>query len=567
MIDFSFVENYNFLGVVKSPSILGEYKKYAVSTDAKPCATVGKTLLANGGSAVDAAIGTLVCMGVILPNSLGLGGGCLMTIYDAKEKKAIVIDGRETAPSYAEENMFANDSLMASRGPLSVGIPGELAAYWEAHKRYGKLKWSQLFNDSIKFAEEGYPMVEHLANALKNQKHAKYMTPLLRELFTHPEGRFYQEDELFVQPAFAATLKRIRDNGVDEFYSGQTGQKFIQDLKDQGGKMTLDDLANYKVMIRPPLKVKLADDLVVHTQPPPGSGVVLSIILRVMHKLGYYKNLRPQESFEAAGLYYHRLAESFKFAYGQRAGLEDLPDDPERMEKLMEKLLSEEFIKEVADKVDTKTHDNDYYGGLEYFRDDHGTAHVSVLDAEGNAAAISTSVNLYFGAGMYSPSTGITYNDVMDDFVSPRLINKFGLPPSKYNHIKPGRRPLSSMVPSVFTDAEGNVKLVVGGAGGTMITTGVAMVSLRNCFLGEDIKVSVDGLRIHHQFLPNILQYEVNFPKDLIQSLRDIRNHTMQPILGRSSVIMAVASEMTSNNQTRITANSDYRKGGSVDGE
>lgn len=539
-----------------------------MSTDAEPCAKVGSDLLANGGSAVDAAIGTLLCMGVILPNSLGLGGGCLMTIYDAKTKEAVVIDGRETAPAYAEENMFANDSLAASRGPLSVGVPGELAAYWKAHQRFGKLKWAHLFNDSIKFAEEGYPMVEHLANALRNINHAKYMSPLLKELFTNPDGgEYYNRGEIFAQPALAASLKRIRDNGVSEFYGGQTGQNFIQDLKNQGGKMTLDDLTEYEALARPPLKVKLADDLILHTQPPPGSGIVLSIILRLMRELGYYKNLKPQASFESAALYYHRLAESFKFAYGQRAGLEDKPDDPQRMKQLMDKLLSEEYIKEIASKVDNETHGASYYGGLDFFHDDHGTAHVSVLDAEGNAAAVSTSVNLYFGAGTYSPSTGITYNDVMDDFVSPHLVNKFGLAPSKYNRIRPGRRPLSSMVPSVFTDSEGHVKLVAGGAGGTMITTGVAMVSLRNCFLGEDIKTSIDGPRIHHQFLPNKLFYEVNFPKDLIYSLLEIRNHTTEPIVGRSSIIMAVASEQTSSNKTRITANSDYRKGGSVHGQ
>lgn len=556
------------MGVVKTPSILGEYRKYAVSTDAEPCAKIGSDLLANGGSAVDAAIGTLICMGVILPNSLGLGGGCLMTIYDAKKKEAVVIDGRETAPVYAHENMFANDSLQASRGPLSIGVPGELAAYWKAHQRFGKLQWSHLFNGSIKYAEEGYPMVEHLSNALKDMSHAKYMNPSLSKLYTNPEeGRYYRQGEIFVQPVLAATLKRIRDSGADEFYGGLTGQNFIQDLKDQGGKMTLEDLMKYEALTRAPLQVKVADDLLLYTQPPPGSGVVLSIILRVMHKLGYYKNLKPQASFEAAELYYHRLAESFKFAYGQRAGLEDNPDDPERMKQLMEKLLSEKFIEEISSKVDGKTHNNEDYGGLEYFRDDHGTAHVSVLDAEGNAAAVSTSVNLYFGAGMYSPSTGITYNDVMDDFVSPHLTNKFGLAPSKYNRIRPGKRPLSSMVPSIFTDTDGNVRLVVGGAGGTKITTGVAMVSLRNCFLGEDIKTSIDGPRIHHQFLPNKLYYEINFPKDLVHSLSVIRNHTTEAILGRSSIIMGIASERTSSNQTRVTANSDYRKGGSVHGQ
>lgn len=566
----NFTEEFNYLGAVESPSIQPEYHSYAVSTDAKPCAKVGTEILARGGSAVDAAIGTLICMSVAIPNSMGIGGGCFMTLYDAKKRESIAIDGREVAPDYAKEDMFVNDSLAASRGPLSVGVPGELAAYWKAHQMYGKLPWAELFNRSIDMAEHGIPMVEHLATALRTKSHAKYITPLMAKIFSNSStGEYLNQGDLLVQKQYAETLKRIRDNGVKEFYEGQTGQLFIEDLKKQGGRITIEDLSKYEARVKKTLLLKLTDDLNLHTQPIPASGHVLSIILRVMKELGYYK-ARPQTSLADAALYYHRLMEAYKFAYAQRAALEDKPDDPERLSQLLAKLESVAFIKEVASKIDNKTHDFEYYGAKQYFQEDHGTAHVSVLDSEGNAAAVTTSVNLYFGSGLISPSTGIVYNDIMDDFVSPKMINKFGLAPSNYNRIRPGRRPLSSMAPSVITDSQGNVRLVIGASGGSMITTSIATVSLRHLYLGEDIKTAVDGPRIHHQLLPDNIMHEHNFPKVMMHLLSHQYGHQLEAIKGRSSVVMAVAANYCpQTNVTRcrkITANSDHRKGGSVDG-
>ena len=563
-------ESINFLGTVKqSPSELGKFQHYAVSTDAKPCARVGKQLLAKGGHAVDAAIGTLLCMGVVLPNSLGLGGGCLMTIYDNATKQATIIDGREQAPDYAHEHMFDSSApLAASRGPLSVGVPGELAAYWEAHRRFGRLKWSELFEESIRMAEEGEPTVEHLSFALRSKEHAIYITdPLRAIMWNNSTGDYVKEGELLRQPALARTLKELRDKGAQEFYAGQLGQLFVDDLAKQGGQMSFENLSKYKALVKEALLIELNPNLRAYTQPLPGSGIVLSVILRIMRQLGYYQDERARESFDSAALFYHHLAEAFKFAYAQRGALEDQPDEPKRMEALMEQLNSQQFIQQAAALIrNDSTLPLAAYGGEHYFQEDHGTAHASVLDGQGNAVAVTSSVNLYFGSGLVSPSTGIIYNDVMDDFVSPKITNKFSLSPSKFNRIRPGRRPLSSMAPTVLVNGFGQPELILGASGGSKITTAIALVALRSKFFNEDIKSAIDGPRIHHQFLPEKVWYESNFAPDLLGSLVG-RGHSLQRIVGRSSVVMAVACEYTHNGtQKQLTANSDYRKGGSVDG-
>lgn len=565
---FQVEKETNYLGFVETNSLLGRYKRYAVSTDAQPCSKVGAKILSKRGNAVEAAIGTLICMGLVLPNSLGIGGGCLMTIYNPRKGEAIAINGRETAPKFSTENMFKSDWLLASRGPLSVGVPGELAAYAKAYEMFGgNVKWSDLFEDSIRMAKEGVPVVEHLASAVRDRSHTIYMSEELRSVFVNKTtNQLVQVGDRIRMDELARTLEIIRDKGVDAFYRGHLGELFVKDLRDMGGNITIDDLRDYSVVVEKALKVELADDLTLFTQPIPGSGIVLSIIMRIMKKLGYYKNLRPQNSFDESSLYYHRLIEAFKFGYAQRAGLEDKPDDPDRLERLMKRLSSNEFIDYAVDNIDELAHnDNRYLDNETFYKEDSGTAHVSVIDGDGMAVAVTTSVNLYFGSGLVSKSTGIIYNDVMDDFVSPNITNKFGVSPSMFNRIRPGRRPISSMAPSVFVDEKGNAILSIGSSGGTKITTSVASVGIRHLYFGEDIKTAIDSRRLHHQFLPNTINYEPGFDNDMLQSLID-RGHVAKPIVGRSSVVMAVGKEYQSDGTTVITANSDARKGGSVDG-
>lgn len=555
--------------MVEVPRSHDRFEKYAVSTDAKHCAKIGSKLLGKGGNAIEAAIGTLICMGLVIPNSLGIGGGCMMTIYEKRTGKSYIINGREMAPRLSDENMFEGNWTKSRFGPLSVGIPGELAAYAKAYEMFGgNLKWSDLFEDSINMAKEGIPVVGHLSETVRNPDIVDFMSQSLKRIFINSTtGQLVVEGDKFHMSQLVETLEVIRDQGSDAFYRGHLGELFVRDLQSMGGRITMDDLKGYSVIVDESLKVEIDDDLTLFTQPVPGSGIILSIIMRIMKRFGYYKGLKPESNLEELSFYHHRLIEAFKYAYAQRASLEDMPIKPERMKRLIDKLSSKEFIDYAVNHIDGLAHnDTRYLNDGVFYKEDSGTAHVSVIDPDGNAIAVTSSINIYFGSGLVSDSTGIIYNNVMDDFVSPNIINYYGVRPSKYNRIRPGRRPLSSMSPSVFVDGRGQVVLAIGASGGTKITTGIAIVSLNNLFMNQDLRLAVESERIHHQFLPDFVEYEAGFDPSLLESLIS-RGHKIKRIVGRSSVVMAIGRVYNETDETStLVANSDIRKGGSVAG-
>lgn len=223
----------NYLGFHDSESKLGIYDHAAVTTDTEQCSTIGKEILMKGGSAVDAAIASLNCMAVVIPESLGLGGGCFITYYDAKERKSYAINARETAPSYAEDGMFeyANES---ARGPLAVAIPGEIIGYEVAHKKWGKLPWSELFTDAIKLAENGFAVSEHLATAIRQQENWIRSDQFKLKHVFMTEGKLLIQNDILKRPDLAKTMRMIARDGAKALYGGQVGLDLIHDFKEQG---------------------------------------------------------------------------------------------------------------------------------------------------------------------------------------------------------------------------------------------------------------------------------------------------------------------------------------------
>ncbi|XP_068236155.1 scoloptoxin SSD14-like isoform X2 [Palaemon carinicauda] len=542
-----------------SPSTLGEYDHAAVSSDGQPCAQIAKDILQRNGSAADAAIAGLFCVGVVNSQSMGLGGGFLMTYYDRSEGKAHTLIARETAPAAAFENMYDGEEDLMVKGGLAVGVPGEVRGYYEFYEKFGgKIPWSDLIEPTLRLCEEGHPVNWHMARALKFSADDIMKEPSM-SVFINPEtGEVYKEGEILRRPKLAETLRVLQDE-PDALYTGDLSKRLQEDIESFGGIITHEDLATYRPLWKEPMSVSLANGgLTMYSVPPPGSGHILGFILNIMDDY----NINPS-SFDDENviLSHQRFTEAMKWAYAKRTELGDA--DFVDISSLLKNLTSDAYAADIQGQItDSRTfQDPEHYGAVSVLDDDHGTAHFSLLSPDGNAVSVTSTINLYFGAGIRSIQTGIVLNDEMDDFSAPNITSYFGIPPSPANFIRPGKRPLSSMCPTVFVDSRGDVRLIIGAAGGTKISSAVAWSSLRNLWLKDDIKKAIDARRIHHQIYPMTLSYEDGIVQKIVSGLEEIGHITKKFSVG-GSVICAVARAENG----KIYANSDFRKAGEVDG-
>lgn len=536
-----------------SSSKLHRFQKAAVCADAPVCAEIGKNILERNGSAVDAAIATLFCNGVVNMQSMGLGGGFLMTIYIRDSKTAVTLDARESAPLNATANMFKNENESKYSG-LAVGVPGELRGYWVAHEKYGTLPWKELVQPTIDLCERGYNMTVpqfDVLNKIRNDSN-------LREWFFDANGKFKPAGSLIMPKKLCDTLKIIADSDGNELYNGTLSKMLLQDIKDMGGIITEEDLQNYTPKWRDPVSVDLNGGDHLYSIPPPGSGILLAFVLNILD--GYNFTRDSINNINKTVLTYHRIIEAFKFAYAKRTELGDT--DFVNITTLLQNLTSNDYARDIRNKIlDNTTHLNPAdYGAVFYNREDHGTAHISVLAPNGDAVSVTSTVNIFFGNGVTSESTGIILNNGMDDFSSPNFPNYFELPGSPNNAIAPSKRSLSSMTPTIITDQNGDVRMVIGASGGTKITTSIALVIMRNLWFGDNIKEAVDAPRIHHQLYPMEISYEYGNLQQIVGGLEKLGHNTTR-YSDRGSIICALIVQ----NGT-IIANSDYRKGGDVYG-
>ncbi|PSN56496.1 Gamma-glutamyltranspeptidase 1 [Blattella germanica] len=400
-----------------------DYAFAAVATNGLPCADIGRDVLLRNGSAVEAAIAALFCEGVTCPQSMGIGGGFLMTIYDHKNKRTTTLNARETAPRASNETMFNGNKS------LSQYVPGELRGYLEAFNRFksGNVEWADLIQPTIDLCRNGIYVTAYMSSKMKEAEDRIKMSPTLSEILINKEtNEVWKAGDKMKRLKLAETLEII---------------KWEPDALNNG---SLTEGLN---------------NITMHTVPLPGSGVLLALMLNVLNEYV------PSNDNVTT---YQRMVEVFKYAYGRRTHL----GDPKfvDLEELVKELTSKEYAAAVRRNIsDYQTwQDPEHYGAEVYVPEDHGTAHLSVLAPNGDAVSVTSTVNLL---------TGIILNDEMDDFSAPNITNAFGVPPSPANFIKPGKRPLSSMVPSIFTDGNGQVKLITGAAGGTTITTATALVS------------------------------------------------------------------------------------------
>uniref|UniRef100_A0A182PVJ9 Gamma-glutamyltransferase n=1 Tax=Anopheles epiroticus TaxID=199890 RepID=A0A182PVJ9_9DIPT len=533
----------------------------AVVANGAECAAIGARILRQNGTAADAAIATLFCEGVTCPQSMGLGGGFLLTIYDRQNGTIETLNARETAPAASERNMLrtAKERGQDTRG-LTVAVPGELKGYWELHQRYGRLDWGTLVQPTIELCERGHLVTPYLSRILKRVESQLYAEPSMREVFINPAtNRTWQEGDTIKRLQLAKTLRIVADEGVDSLYSsnGTLLRMVLKDLKSFGSIIEEKDFLSYKPRWEQPDTVTMASGETVYSIVLPGSGTVQNFILRV---LDGYRNMSSNDT-----LTWHRIVESMKFAYGLRTRVGDRVFTPDAI-AAFNNLTDPKYAAHVRENLinDERTSDSFAYYGAEFADvQDQGTAHICVLAPNGDAVSATSTINYLLGAKIRSQSTGIILNDEMDDFSTPGTVNTYGLPASPANFIAPRKVPLSSMTPSIVTDPSGAVRMVLGGAGGSRITSATAVMIYRHLVFGDDLDTIMSEKRLHHQLAPMWVDYEAGFPQSLLDGLV-AKGHQVKeksPDAG-----FAAATAIVQDGQERtIQAAYDPRRGGSVE--
>uniref|UniRef100_U5EWG4 Putative gamma-glutamyltransferase n=1 Tax=Corethrella appendiculata TaxID=1370023 RepID=U5EWG4_9DIPT len=537
----------------------GDYRRHggAVVANGLECAGIGKQILLQNGSAADAAIATLFCDGITCPQSMGLGGGFLLTIYKRSTRKTETLIAREVAPLAATEDMFyGKPPNLSLEGGLSIAVPGELKGYWELHQKYGKLPWASLVQPSIDLCRHGHEVSPYLSRILRGAQAKILKEPTLSEVFINPAtNRTWEAGTRIKRLALADSLEIIAKEGADALYSkqGTLLPKLLKDLKAFESIITEEDFLKYHVKWESAVESKILHGSRIVSIPAPGSGLLLNFMLNILNG---YEKLNGSDPVTI-----HRIVESFKYGYAKRTEIGD-PEFVDGIEEHIEKLSNIEFANEIRKQImDDRTFNNTLHYGANFSNtEDFGTAHVNVIAPNGDAVSVTSTVNYILGAMLRSPSTGIILNDEMDDFSTPGIINGFGIPPSPANFIRPQKRPMSSMTPSIVINENNDVRLVIGGAGGSKITSAVTLVILQHLYFNKSLQSAMDEPRFHHQLMPMHIQHEFEMDANILNELKAL-GHGMQSSKPDSGFAALTALSMTDDHS--ISASWDKRRGGS----
>ncbi|KAI3953574.1 hypothetical protein MKW92_012071 [Papaver armeniacum] len=505
-----------------------ESEHAVVAADDARCSEIGAAMLRQGGHAVDAAVATCLCLGVVYPMSSGIGGGGFMVVRSSSTGKAKAFNSRETAPLAASKDMYANNLMNKSVGALSVGVPGEIAGLHEAWLRYGKLPWSKLFQPAIKLAKEGFVVSPYLEMGINRTKSNILADTIGLGRILAPKGKLLRAGDTCYNIKLGRTLEMVAKKGPRAFYNGHLGKKFVKDVKKAGGIITMKDLKNYKVDITDAVSVNVMGFTVLG-MPPPSSGTLgLSLVANILNSYGSLDFLKGP-----LGL--HRFIEALKHMFAIRMNL----GDPKfvNITRYEADMVSPSFAAKLRQKIlDNTTFSSRYYLPKWSQLDDHGTTHFCIVDADRNAVSMTSTINSYFGAGLLSPSTGIVLNNEMDDFSAPTEISNTRLPPAPSNFIAPNKRPLSSMNPIIVLK-DNQLTGVVGASGGLFIIPAVIQVFLNHFVKGMEPLSAVKQPRVYHQVVPNVVLYEnwtvingehIELSNKNKRFLTE-RNHTLKP--------------------------------------
>ena len=481
----------------------------------KHATDVGEAVLESGGNAIDAAVAVGLALAVTHPSAGNIGGGGFMLVRFA-DGRSTFIDFRERGPKSASRDMYIDKATGkvtkdSTEGYRASGIPGSIAGFAYARDKYGKKSWKELVEPAVKLATDGFPVSYGLANTLKaNDKLSRF--PESKRIFQRG-GEYYTIDEIFKQPDLAKTLTRIRDNGPREFYEGETARRLAADMSAHGGEITLEDLKNYKAVERKTIEGKYKEYGIITAPPPSSGGLGILQMMGVLEKTDYAKS--GQGSAQA----FHWEAEAMRRYFADRS---EYLADPDFFKVPEKQLLNPGYITKLRESIDpinatpsekVKPGDLKAYESLE-------TTHYSIVDSEGNAVAVTYTLNGGYGSGVTATGLGFLLNNEMDDFApKPGEANMFGLVQGEANAVAPNKTPLSSMTPTIVT-RDGKLYLVVGSPGGPTIINSVLQVILNVLDFGMNIQEAVDATRIHHQWMPDTLSIEKTASPDTIELLK-----------------------------------------------
>jgi gamma-glutamyltranspeptidase / glutathione hydrolase len=474
---------------------------------------VGREILQQGGNAVDAAVAVGFALAVVHPEAGNIGGGGFMIIR-LRDGSVQALDYRETAPAGASRDMYRAAGEDASvTGHLSVGVPGAVAGLTEAHRRFGRLPFASVIGPAIRLANEGFVVDEYRSSSIGEDSARLVLFPASRATFL-PNGRPPIPGTTFNQPELGATLEAIRDSGAAGFYGGWVADLIVAEMKRGGGIITHQDLASYRAIWRDPVEISYRGYTIYSMPPASSGGVTMGEILNIMEAFG------PLPPFGSATLM-HREAEAMRRAFTDRnTYLGDPRFVHNPVDRLLSKTYAAELQKQIGEKASvTPTFDPAAPGGS-------STTHYSVVDADGNAASCTTTLNNSYGSAVTVTGGGFLLNDEMDDFAtSPGEPNMYGLVQGEANAIAPGKRMLSAMTPSIVLDPQHQLYLVVGTPGGPRIITMVYHVISNVIDHRMGLPDAVVAPRMHHQGLPDSLLVEADgFLPETLDSLRS-RGH------------------------------------------
>ncbi|MGB5246476.1 MAG: gamma-glutamyltransferase [Woeseia sp.] len=501
----------------EKPEVAAPVKATSTAAVAMPDvygAQVAEDVLRAGGNAVDAAVAAGFALAVTYPEAGNIGGGGFMLIHINDEE--VFLDYREKAPLAADRDMYLDEDGeviegLSLVGHLAVGVPGTVAGFWEAHRKYGSLPWRDLVMPSVRLAEEGFVVSDSLGGGMLTMggwfggktNFSKYFGDM-------------KAGSTFKQPELATTLQRIADSGPDDFYRGRTAELIVAEMQRGNGLITLEDLAQYEPVWREPLRAEWRGYEIVSAPPPSSGGFAVIQLLKMKDYLAHLFKDVPHNSPQ----YVHLVAEMEKRVFADRA---QYLGDPDFVDTRIQELIDPEYIAMRAQQVNPHAISTlDAAGpGLE----SPDTTHYSILDEWGNAVSNTYTLNIGFGSGVVVEGAGFLLNDEMDDFsVKPGVPNTYGVVGFEANEIQPGKRMLSSMSPTLLMK-NGEVEMVVGTPGGTTIFTSVFQAIANIVDFGMTPAEAVGATRFHHQLMPpDLVTFSPSRPlsDETISSLGDM---------------------------------------------